>query len=178
MKRKDEGRKTEDGRSGPVPGPRSPIFSPSYRTLLFVLAVLLSASCGRRGDLRPPGAIAPKAIQDFRGEVSKDAITLSWSRPTERVDGSRLGNLSAFVIYRRGRGLDPACIPCTSEYREVARLNVEDQGMIRRARTYRLVQRGLTPETVYRYKVFSLSVDGTRSEASNEAEVEWEVKRR
>jgi hypothetical protein len=144
---------------------------------LLLSAVLGSFSCGRKGELKPPGAVAPKAIRDLRAEASEHAITLIWSRPTEHVDGTRMESLAGFVVYRKSTGLDPQCMTCTSEYREVARVPVEDQGMIRKAKTIRLIQRGLTPEAIYHYKVFSFSGDGSRSDASNEVEVEWRVKK-
>jgi hypothetical protein len=143
------------------------------QSFCFLFAALSLLSCGRKGDLRPPGATAPKPIPDLRAEVSRDGVTLVWSRPTEDVGGARLESLAEFAVYREARALDPNCVTCSTSYQEVARVAVEDQQMLRKARTFRLIQRGLTAGTVYRYKVFSLTLDGTRSDASNEVEVQW-----
>lgn len=143
------------------------------RSLCLFFVFLSMLSCGRKGDLRPPGAAAPKPIPDLRAEVSNDGVTLIWSRPTEDVGGARLESLAGFAVYRETRGLDPKCMTCSSDYQEVARVAVEDQQMIRKAKTFRLIQRGLTAGTVYRYKIFSFTLDGARSDASNEVEVQW-----
>jgi hypothetical protein len=69
--------------------------------LLAFLPVLLFLGCGKKGDPRAPELATPKVIENLRAALVPNGVALTWSRPTEYVDGSELKDLAGFVIFRK-----------------------------------------------------------------------------
>jgi hypothetical protein len=113
----------------------------------------------------------PETIRDLRGGVEDRGVSLTWSRPSRYVDGKDLRDLAGFVIYRKD--VSKACPDCPVPYRQRAEVNVEDQEKFVKKKQYRFVDQELTPQTIYRYRVFSKLFDGSLSEPSNEVEAAW-----
>lgn len=89
----------------------------------------------------------------------------------EYIDGKRLEDLAAFVIFRKTQ---PAgCPHCPSPYREIGTVNVEDQAKFLQQERYGFVDAGVQPDETYRYRVFSRLFDGSLSEPSNEVIIQW-----
>ena len=140
-------------------------------TFLLVPFALSLSACGKKGDPRAPELAAPEPIRDLKGEAEKQGISLTWTRPTRYVDGKRLVDLAAFVIFRKE--ISKSCPECPAAYRERASVSVEDQEKFIKKRKFRFVDRELRPETSYRYRVFSQLRDASLSDPSNEVEVLW-----
>jgi hypothetical protein len=152
-------------RSGPVCGK-------GIKIIVFLwLALLLVSACGKKGDPRAPGLAEPETITDLKGEIGKAGIVLTWSRPTHSVDGKRLRDLAGFVIFRKE--ISSACAECPVPYRERATILVEDLEKFIKKRKFRFVDRELTPQATYRYRVFSRLLDGSLSNPSNDVGVAW-----
>lgn len=132
---------------------------PSPRASRFLrLAALLPLAAVLGGcfdDGKGPGASSVgnvSGLEGVRGRIERIAYaTVGWDAPTERVDGSPIGSLSAFRIYY---GTAP-----TSLDRIVT---VTDAGS-RSARVY-----SLTPGTWY-FAVTAIDADGMESERSGVA---------
>ncbi|MGH7829846.1 MAG: hypothetical protein ACREP8_06670 [Candidatus Binatia bacterium] len=127
--------------------------------------------CGKKGDPRAPELAMPETIRDLRAGVEDRGVVLTWSRPTRYVDGKDLRDLAGFVIFRKD--VSKNCPDCPVPYRQRAEVNVEDQEKFVKKREYRFVDQELTPQTIYRYRVFSKLRDGSLSEPSNEVEAAW-----
>jgi hypothetical protein len=136
--------------------------------LLLCLAIF-GAACGKKGDPRAPELVTPKSIQNLTARRGPNGITLSWSRPTEYIDGRDLTDLSGFVIFRKE--LSPSCLDCPVPYRQLTTLSVEDQSKFIKQKQYRFVDDEVRPEGVYRYRVSSQLSDGSLGGPSNEVEV-------
>lgn len=136
-----------------------------------LLPIAFSPACGKKGDPRAPELATPETIRDLRGGVEDRGVSLTWSRPSRYVDGKDLRDLAGFVIYRKD--VSKACPDCPVPYRQRAEVNVEDQEKFVKKKQYRFVDQELTPQTIYRYRVFSKLFDGSLSEPSNEVEAAW-----
>lgn len=137
----------------------------------FYLCLVLFAACGKKGNPRAPELVAPEPIKDLKAEATATGAVLTWSRPTRYLDGKEIRDLAAFVVFRKE--LPGTCPDCPSPYRELATVNVEDQQRFMKTRRFRFVDREVTPQTVYRYRVFSKLMDGALSDPSNETEIIW-----
>lgn len=137
--------------------------------VVFCLALLTVAGCGKKGDPRAPELAMPQTIKNLSGKVDRTGVVLTWNRPTQYVDGQELRDLAAFVIFRKE--LSPTCPECPIPYRQLTRVNVEDQEKFVKKKQYRFIDQEAKPQSVYRYRVFSQLTDGSLSDPSNEVEV-------
>ncbi|MBI2987165.1 MAG: hypothetical protein HYY45_10410 [Deltaproteobacteria bacterium] len=127
--------------------------------------------CGKKGDPRAPELATPETIRDLKAQAQAGGISLTWSRPVRYVDGKEIRDLAGFVIFRKE--ISKACPDCPVPYRQLSTVNVEDQEKFIKKKQFRLVDQELTPQTTYRYRVFSRLLDDSLSDPSNEAEVAW-----
>jgi hypothetical protein len=138
-----------------------------------LLVVLLMASialaCGKKGDPRAPELAAPLPINNLRARASADAVTLTWNRPTEYIDGREIKDLASFVIFRKE--LSPGCLDCPVPYRQLTIVNVEDREKFVKQKQYRYDDQEVGSNRVYRYRVSSQLFDGSLSAPSNEVEI-------
>ena len=146
------------------------------RTPVFLLSIacclmFLLAGCGKKGDPRAPELAVPETIRNLKAEVRDGGIALTWGRPTRYVDGKDLHDLAGFVIFRKE--VAQTCPDCPVPYRQRIAVNVEDQQKFVKKKRYRFVDQELKPQTIYRYRVASQLMDGSRSNPSNEVEVTW-----
>jgi hypothetical protein len=141
------------------------------RIALVILLCLpfLSAGCGRKGDPRAPELVTPKVIQNLSARTGANGVTLTWSRPTEYIDGKELTDLASFVIFRKE--LSPSCLDCPVPYRQLTTVFVEDHEKFIKQKQYRFVDQEVRSEGVYRYRVSSQLSDGSLGGPSNEVEV-------
>jgi len=133
------------------------------RRALLVLLLLLLGACGRRGPVKPPELSRPAAILDLEASNGPEDIVLSWRRPTEYTDGSRMTDLGEFRIERSAAELP--------EFVEIAVLPITDRERFRQIRRFRFSDRGVEEGVRYRYRVVSTTVDGYASAPSNTVEV-------
>ncbi|MFQ5683605.1 MAG: hypothetical protein ACE5HC_10070 [Candidatus Binatia bacterium] len=142
--------------------------------LILCCAVLLVGSaCGKKGDPRAPELATPEIIRDLKVKKRGDGIALTWSRPKKYVDGKELRDLAGFVIFRKDLPKKSSCPDCPVPYRKRITVSVEDQQKFIKKKRFRVVDRELSPQTIYRYRVFSKLMDGSLSRPSNEVEISW-----
>lgn len=137
-----------------------------FLALVFVLA---APACGKKGDPRAPELATPEIIKGLSAREEKAGVALTWSRPTQYVDGSPLKDLSGFVIFRKD--ISPSCVDCPVAYRPLTTVNVEDQERFVKQKQYRFVDDQVRPKMIYRYRVSSQLKDGSLSGPSNEVEI-------
>lgn len=137
--------------------------------LLGCVIGILAAGCGKKGDPRAPELAMPQPIKNLTAKTDRSGIVLTWSRPTEYVDGTKLTDLTGFVIFRRDIPLN--CPECPVPYRPLASINVEDREKFVKQRQYRFIDENVQSQAVYRYRVSSQLKDGLLSQPSNEVEI-------
>lgn len=132
------------------------------------LILLLSGGCGKKGEPRAPELAMPQLIRNLTAKPDRSGIVLTWSRPTEYVDGKSLTDLTGFVIFRKD--LSPTCPECPVPYRPLTAVNVEDREKFVKQKQYRFIDENAQARMTYRYRVSSQLKDGSLSNPSNEAE--------
>jgi hypothetical protein len=132
------------------------------------LILLLSIGCGKKGEPRAPELAMPQLIKNLTAKPDRTGIVLTWSRPTEYVDGRSLTDLTGFVIFRKD--LSPTCPECPVPYRPLAAVNVEDREKFVKQKQYRFIDENAQAQMIYRYRVSSQLKDGSLSNPSNEVE--------
>ena len=137
--------------------------------MLAVLLAALSSGCGKKSDPRAPELATPKVITNLSATSSPSGVVLTWSRPTEYVDGKPIKDLTSFVIFRKE--VSPTCPDCLVPYHQITTVDVEDREKFVKQKQYRLVDDTAQPGQIYRYRISSQLSDGTLSEPSNEVEI-------
>jgi hypothetical protein len=140
------------------------------KILLFaVMLALAGTGCGKKGSPLAPELAAPKTIANLTARSGPNGVALTWSRPTEYVDGSALKDLASFVIFRKE--VSPSCPDCPVPYRQLTTVNVEDRQRFSQQKRYRYDDQEVRPKGIYRYRVSSQLLDGSLSAPSNEVEI-------
>jgi hypothetical protein len=135
-----------------------------------LLAVGLPLSgCGKKGNPLAPELVIPETIRNLTARHDKAGVTLTWSRPTQYVNGQALKDLTSFVIFRKE--IPPSCADCPVPYRQLTTVYVEDQEKFTKQKQYRFVDEQVQSKATYRYRVSSQLIDGSLSEPSNEVEI-------
>jgi hypothetical protein len=136
---------------------------------LALMPVLFLSGCGKKGDPRAPELATPRVIENLRATSVPNGVALTWSRPTEYVDGSALKDLVGFVIFRKD--ISPTCVDCPVPYRPLTTVDIEDREKFVKQKQYRYVDEEAQQKMIYRYRVSSQLKDGSLSEPSNEVEI-------
>ncbi len=139
-----------------------------YCLLLLAFGLPLSG-CGKKGDPRAPELVIPETIRSLTARQDKGGVALTWSRPTQYLDGQAIKDLTSFVIFRKE--IPPSCADCPVPYRQLTTVYVEDQEKFIRQKQYRFVDEQVQSKATYRYRVSSQLIDGSLSEPSNEVEI-------
>jgi len=139
------------------------------RLFIFLLMLCASSGCGKKADVRAPELATPRVITNLAARSGPNGIILTWSRPTEYVDGTALKDLASFVIFRKE--VSQSCPDCPVPYRQLTTVNVEDREKFVQQKQYRYDDQEVAPNVIYRYRVASQLFDGSLSAPSNEVEL-------
>ena len=142
---------------------------PVWIAALLIGVLAGSSACGKKGDPRAPELATPKTITNLTARSAPSGIILTWSRPTEYVDGSTLKDLASFVIFRKE--VSQSCPDCPVPYRQLTTVNVEDRDKFAQQKQYRYDDQEVRPNAIYRYRISSQLLDGSLSAPSNEVEI-------
>jgi hypothetical protein len=136
---------------------------------ILIVFLITGTGCGKKGDPRAPELATPQTIKNLTARTAQTGVVLTWSRPTEYVDGSEIKDLAGFVIFRKD--LSPSCLDCPVPYRPLTTVMVEDREKFVKQKQYRFVDEQVQGQTVYRYRIASQLTDGSLSQPSNEVEI-------
>lgn len=125
--------------------------------------------CGKKGAPRAPELATPKTITNLTARAAPNSIILTWSRPTEYVDGTTLKDLASFVIFRKE--VSQTCPDCPVPYRPLTTVHVEDRDKFAQQKQYRYDDQDVRPKAIYRYRISSQLLDDSLSAPSNEIEI-------
>lgn len=109
----------------------------------------------------------PKTIVGLAAQNNGEGILLSWKRPTDYVDGTRMLDLAGFRVERAAAPDDT--------FEELSTLEVTDRDRFRQIHSFRYLDQRVTPGASYRYRVTSFTSDGGSSAPSDIVEVRREI---
>ena len=134
----------------------------TFAFCLFLLALCLAVGCGRKTTPRAPELVVPETIRTLRAEQAAEGVVLSWRRPQDYADGSRMTDLAGFRIERSADG---------APFTAIAEIALSDRERFRKMRRFRYVDARTLPGHHYQYRVFSSTTDAYVSAPSNVAEL-------
>ena len=123
--------------------------------------------CGMKGDPRPTGVAAPKAISDLKVSLAEYGVILRWSIPDAG------GGIQKYRVERSElRAKGATCPDCPLAYAVVADLASNDPKLAREgANVVVYLDSGIKAGYLYTYRVITCDVSGICSQASNLGEV-------
>lgn len=130
---------------------------------LALLIIVLLPACGRRTPPKAPELARPKVIDTLAVERSDTGVQLSWRRPDEYADGTRMPDLGTFTV-ERAEGDGP--------FHLIEVLPVTDRERFRKIKRLVYTDTTVTAGERYRYRVISTTLDDYESEASNVVEIQ------
>jgi uncharacterized protein len=147
--------------------------------VIAALAVTGLGGCGRVGPPVAPERRLPYPVADLHGFVHDDAIELTWTTPSVRVDGTRLRDLSSARVFRaedagtgepRAAVLSGARIP---GYTEVATIPLGDDAPTSSGPLSYVDRRGLQVGQRYTYVALTVDDQGRISAPSSRASITY-----
>lgn len=135
---------------------------PPYRLALALLVLVIFPACGRRTLPKAPELARPEVIDNLAAARSETGVELSWRRPDDYADGTRMPDLGTFSI-QRAEGDGP--------FHTIEILPVGDRERFRKIKRLVFTDTTVTSGERYRYRVLSTTLDDYESEPSNVVEI-------
>ena len=134
-------------------------------SLLFIGGVLYG--CGKKGDPRPSGVAAPKAVSDLKVNLADYGVILRWTIQDAK------GAIQKYRIERSElRAQGATCPDCPLEYDVVADITSNDPKLTKEgANVVIYLDSGVKGGYLYTYRVIVCDLSGLCSQASNIGEV-------
>lgn len=152
---------------------KSPLI-PFY-ILFFAVLLIISASCGRKGDPIVPRLSPPAPVTNIKGFTKDSAVILNWEIPAKNMDGTRLKDLSKFTVLRADvRDRETGGCGCAFEKLAVIDIQKPEPAVIKENSVVfvdkgdDLFPAGLTYKIPYSYKIIVEARSGLLSPESEE----------
>lgn len=136
---------------------------------VLVIVLAMTAACGRKSALIPPGTVLPEAVADLTAEMQDGRVILVWTMPSRDTSGSRLSGLAGFVVMRAEGPADGS--GCMCEFAPVAIIDLAmPEGAV--VNGNRIAWTDTDPAAIpgkrYAYRVAALNPDGYQGPGSGE----------
>lgn len=135
---------------------------------------LLPEGCGRKAPPRPPQFVRPRRIDDLVATPLTGGIRLTWTRPTETVDGSDMPDLDGIVI-RRAVVMEPSAEVDDLAFETIAIIHLDDRERFAKARRMSYDDRTAVAGRTYVYRVVAFTLDRYFSVPSAPTRARWTV---
>jgi len=145
-----------------------------FITALLAMFLLSAASCGRVGDIIPPGSVVPSAPGGVLAELKEGSVILVWEIPRRDTAGESMDDLAGFTVMRAELSEDEDDCPCN--YGEVARIDLEyPVGAIVRGGRVAWSDSGetLQPGSRYSYMIVPYNTDGYEGTGAETGPVDY-----
>ena len=143
--------------------------------LFFVILLIVSTSCGRKGDPIVPRLSPPAPVTDIKGFTKDSSAILNWEIPAKNMDGTKLKDLSKFTVLRADVS-DRETGGCGCAFVKIAVIDLEkpepavikDNSVVFIDKAEDLFPAGLTYKIPYSYKIIVEAKSGLLSPESEE----------
>ena len=129
--------------------------------------VLATLGCGHKGAVVAPELVRPEPPTELAASSTPEGVRLTWIRPTKYTGGQRMRDLARFIIERADAEASPPWFVPTGT------VELQDQTRFRQDRRLEYVDRGVTPEREYIYRVRAQTLDGYDSPWTGPAKVRF-----
>jgi hypothetical protein len=136
-------------------------------------ALAPAAGCGRKAAPRPPDLVRPRTVEDFSARAGPEGIRLTWTRPTETVDGADMPDLDGFVVERAEEASPDSAETPPLVFATVATIHLDDRERFSRIRVVRYDDRTVTAGRTYAYRVVAFTLVGYTSRPSRVVRARW-----
>lgn len=136
---------------------------------VLVITLAMSAACGRKSALIPPGTVLPEAVSDLTAGMQNGRVILAWTMPARDTSGSRLTGLAGFVVMRTEGPADGS--GCMCEFAPVATIDLalpEGAVVIGNRIAWTDTDPAVVPGKRYAYKVAAFNSDDYQGPGSGE----------
>ena len=125
------------------------------RATLLVASLLLAApGCGHKGAVLAPELVRPEPPTELTASSTVEGVRLTWTRPTKYTGGQRMRDLGSFTIERADAETSPLA------FVSAGTLLLQDQKRFRQDRRLEYIDKDVTPEREYVYRVRARTLDG------------------
>jgi len=143
--------------------------------LFFVILLIVSTSCGRKGDPIVPRLSPPAPVTDVKGFTKDSSAILNWEIPAKNMDGTKLKDLSKFTVLRADVR-DRETGGCGCAFVKIAVIDIQrpepsiikDNNVVFIDKAEDLFPAGLTYKIPYSYKIIVEAKSGLLSPESQE----------
>jgi hypothetical protein len=136
---------------------------------LIVALSTMAGACGNKGNPRPPEYVRPQQIDNLEATAARSGIRLTWTRPTETVDGSPMPDLDGFVV---SRALATTSTD-TPRFETIATIHLDDRERFAKVRRVTYDDVRVVPGQTYLYRVVAFTLDGYVGAPSRLARAQW-----
>jgi hypothetical protein len=139
---------------------------------LIVAVSTMAGACGNKGNPRPPEYVRPQRIDNLEATAAQSGIRLTWTRPTETVDGSPMPDLDGFVV---SRALATTSTEATDapRFETIATIHLDDRERFAKVRRVTYDDVRVVPGETYLYRVVAFTLDGYVGAPSRLARAQW-----
>jgi predicted small lipoprotein YifL len=135
------------------------------RGLIITALLLALAGCGKRGQLLPPEALVPAAVESFQVQQRGADIRITWQAPTHEQGGRPLRDLAGFRLLRRDLAGDAGdCAACPDAWQLLTFIDTDlPTENVRSGATYIYTDRQRPVGSVSQYRLLALGKSGGSS---------------
>lgn len=137
------------------------------RALALGLVVAASVACGVKKAPLPPELVRPSPPTNLVAATVPEGVKLTWRRPTRYTGGGQMQDLLGFEVERSvddGQGV----------YTRVGAIRLDDRQRFRKETRIDWIDERVTAGTAYLYRVKSITLDGSTSDATGAVAIRYE----
>ena len=145
--------------------------------LLVVIPLIFLLLGAEKANPIAPEESIPAPVSDLQARGKEEGIYLRWSMPSKNLDGSRIGDLLWFRVFRQERALAlSSCPDCPPRFEPVGEIDVEfPRGAVQiDGGTVLWWDRNVKAQNRYVYFVVAYNAYKTPSPESNRASMAWD----
>lgn len=140
---------------------------PGVKTIAsLLLAALVLAGCGKKGQLIPPEALVPAPVTNLNVLQKGADFRITWLAPTKEQGGRPLRDLAGFSLLRRDLAKDGNnCAACAESWKLLTAIDLDLplKETKKSGATFIYVDRGLPEGSTSQYRLLALSRSGGSS---------------
>lgn len=127
-----------------------------------LLIIAVFTACGKKGQLVPPEALVPAAVENLAARQQGEDFVVTWSAPAREQGGRPLRDLAGFqLLLRRFPQGASSCASCPDSWQLLAAVDADKPDNVQRSGNLFIYRdKGLKPDMTNQYRLLALSRSG------------------